>query len=74
MVGGCLFRPGGGGDPVPPRHGRAPAVVGRREREHGTVSVRTRENRQLGELELPRLLQRLQELRDGRVPDAEQRF
>ncbi|NXQ13222.1 SYTM protein, partial [Peucedramus taeniatus] len=49
-------------------------VVGRREREHGTVSVRSRENRQLGELELPRLLQRLQELRDSRVPDAEQRF
>ncbi|XP_066193961.1 threonine--tRNA ligase, mitochondrial isoform X3 [Sylvia atricapilla] len=49
-------------------------VVGRREREHGTVSVRTRENRQLGELELPRVLQRLRELRDSRVPDAEQRF
>ncbi|XP_058716738.1 threonine--tRNA ligase, mitochondrial [Poecile atricapillus] len=49
-------------------------VVGRRERERGTVSVRSRENRQLGELELPRLLQRLRELRDSRVPDAEQRF
>ncbi|NXU34470.1 SYTC protein, partial [Drymodes brunneopygia] len=57
-----------------PPDGRTPAVVGRREREHGTVSVRTRENRQLGELELPRGLQRLRELRDGRVPDAEQRF
>lgn len=57
-----------------PPDGRVPAVVGRREREHGTVSVRTRENRQLGELELPRVLQRLRELRDGRVPDAEQRF
>ncbi|XP_051629961.1 threonine--tRNA ligase, mitochondrial [Manacus candei] len=49
-------------------------VVGRRERERGTVSVRTRDNRQLGELELPRVLRRLRELRDGRVPDAEQRF
>uniref|UniRef100_A0A8C5J1H6 Threonine--tRNA ligase, mitochondrial n=1 Tax=Junco hyemalis TaxID=40217 RepID=A0A8C5J1H6_JUNHY len=49
-------------------------VVGRRERQRGTVSVRSRENRQLGELELPRVLQRLQELRDSRVPDAEQRF
>ncbi|KAM4755740.1 threonine--tRNA ligase, mitochondrial isoform 2-T2 [Cyanocitta cristata] len=49
-------------------------VVGRRERERGTVSVRTRENRQLGELELPRVLRRLRELRDGRVPDAERRF
>lgn len=49
-------------------------MVGRRERQRGTVSVRSRENRQLGELELPRLLQRLQELRDSRVPDAEQRF
>ncbi|NWV21973.1 SYTM protein, partial [Origma solitaria] len=60
--------------PGAPPDGRAPAVVGRREREHGTVSVRTRENRQLGELELPRVLQRLRELRDSRVPDAEQRF
>ncbi|NWQ70686.1 SYTM protein, partial [Neopipo cinnamomea] len=49
-------------------------VVGRRERERGTVSVRTRDNRRLGELELPRVLRRLRELRDGRVPDAERRF
>ncbi|NXR66029.1 SYTM protein, partial [Rhadina sibilatrix] len=74
VVGGCLCRLGGLRDPVPAPDGRVPAVVGRREREHGTVSVRTRENRQLGELELPRVLQRLRELRDGRVPDAEQRF
>ncbi|NWS91930.1 SYTM protein, partial [Toxostoma redivivum] len=62
-----------GGACAPP-DSRVPAVVGRRERDRGTVSVRTRENRQLGELELPRVLQRLQELRDSRVPDAEQRF
>ncbi|XP_074422432.1 threonine--tRNA ligase, mitochondrial isoform X1 [Larus michahellis] len=49
-------------------------VVGRRERDHGTVSVRTRDNRQLGERDLRQVLQRLRELRDTRVPDAEERF
>ncbi|XP_052652595.1 threonine--tRNA ligase, mitochondrial isoform X3 [Harpia harpyja] len=49
-------------------------VVGRRERAHGTVSVRTRDNRQLGERDLHQLLQRLRELRDARVPDAEEQF
>ncbi|XP_068270589.1 threonine--tRNA ligase, mitochondrial [Nyctibius grandis] len=49
-------------------------VVGRRERARGTVSVRTRDNRQLGERDLRRVLQRLRELRDARVPDAEERF
>ncbi|NXC07833.1 SYTC protein, partial [Orthonyx spaldingii] len=77
--GGCCSELGvlrlGGRYPCPPTpDGRAPAVVGRREQQRGTVSVRSRENRQLGELELPRLLQRLRELRDSRVPDAEQRF
>lgn len=72
MGGACAGR--GLRGPRAPPDGRAPAVVGRRERERGTVSVRTRENRRLGELELPRLLRRLQELRDGRVPDAERRF
>ncbi|KAM6190183.1 LOW QUALITY PROTEIN: threonine--tRNA ligase, mitochondrial [Sarcoramphus papa] len=49
-------------------------VVGRRERARGTVSVRTRDNRQLGEHDLRRVLQRLRELRDGASPDAEERF
>ncbi|XP_068026819.1 LOW QUALITY PROTEIN: threonine--tRNA ligase, mitochondrial [Melanerpes formicivorus] len=49
-------------------------VVGPRERARGTVSVRTRQNRRLGEVELRRLLRRLRELRDGRVPDAEESF
>ncbi|XP_064330910.1 threonine--tRNA ligase, mitochondrial isoform X2 [Phalacrocorax carbo] len=49
-------------------------VVGRRERERGTVSVRTRDNRQLGERDLRWVLRRLRELRDARVPDAEERF
>ncbi|XP_042640499.1 threonine--tRNA ligase, mitochondrial isoform X2 [Tyto alba] len=49
-------------------------VVGRQERARGTVSVRTRDNRLLGERDLRRVLQRLRELRDARVPDAEQRF
>ncbi|XP_064032025.1 threonine--tRNA ligase, mitochondrial isoform X2 [Pogoniulus pusillus] len=49
-------------------------VVGRRERARGTADVRTRGNRRLGEVQLPRLLRRLRELRDGRVPDAEESF
>ncbi|XP_052561432.1 threonine--tRNA ligase, mitochondrial [Tympanuchus pallidicinctus] len=49
-------------------------VVGRREQEHGTVSIRTRDNRQLGEHSLGRVLQRLRELRDARVPNAEELF
>ncbi|XP_074709364.1 threonine--tRNA ligase, mitochondrial isoform X2 [Strix uralensis] len=49
-------------------------VVGRRERARGTVSIRTRDNRQLGERDLRRALQRLRELRDARVPDAEEQF
>ncbi|KAM6039381.1 threonine--tRNA ligase, mitochondrial isoform 3-T3 [Chlamydotis macqueenii] len=49
-------------------------VVGRRERERGTVSVRTRDNRQLGERQLRAVMRRLQELRDARVADAEERF
>ncbi|XP_068778127.1 threonine--tRNA ligase, mitochondrial isoform X2 [Struthio camelus] len=49
-------------------------VVGPKEQAHGTVSVRTRDNRQLGERELPEVLRRLRELRDARVPDAEERF
>ncbi|XP_038023774.2 threonine--tRNA ligase, mitochondrial [Anas platyrhynchos] len=49
-------------------------VVGRREQERGTVSVRTRDNRRLGERRLPLLLQRLRELRAARVPNAEELF
>ncbi|KAM6294221.1 LOW QUALITY PROTEIN: threonine--tRNA ligase, mitochondrial [Aegotheles albertisi] len=49
-------------------------VVGPRERGGGSVSVRTRDNLQLGERPLGQALRRLQELRDTRVPDAEQRF
>ncbi|XP_062453713.1 threonine--tRNA ligase, mitochondrial isoform X2 [Rhea pennata] len=49
-------------------------VVGAAEQARGTVSVRTRENRRLGERELPEVLRRLRELRDARVADAEERF
>ncbi|NXC42651.1 SYTC protein, partial [Penelope pileata] len=49
-------------------------VVGRREQEHGTVSVRTRDNQQLGERDLGQVLQRLRELRDARVANAEELF
>lgn len=60
--------------PPTPKPHCPPAVVGRREQEHGTVSIRTRDNRQLGEHSLGRVLQRLQELRDARVPNAEELF
>ncbi|XP_032305116.1 threonine--tRNA ligase, mitochondrial isoform X1 [Coturnix japonica] len=49
-------------------------VVGRREQENCTVSIRTRDNRQLGEHNLHQVLQRLRELRDTRVPNAEELF
>ncbi|XP_065509654.1 threonine--tRNA ligase, mitochondrial isoform X4 [Caloenas nicobarica] len=49
-------------------------VVGPRERSRGTVSVRTRDNRHRGERELRPALRRLQELRDTRVPNAEELF
>ncbi|XP_075381195.1 threonine--tRNA ligase, mitochondrial isoform X5 [Mycteria americana] len=49
-------------------------VVGPRERARGTVNVRTRDNRRLGERDLRWVLQRLRELRDARVPNAEERF
>lgn len=59
----------------PPSHALgAPTVVGRRERERGTVSVRSRNNRQLGERDLHWVLRRLRELCDTRVPDAEEQF
>lgn len=62
------------GPPPRPHPLGAPTVVGRRERERGTVSVRSRDNRQLGERDLHWVLRRLRELRDTRVPDAEERF
>uniref|UniRef100_A0A8V5GSS0 threonine--tRNA ligase n=1 Tax=Melopsittacus undulatus TaxID=13146 RepID=A0A8V5GSS0_MELUD len=49
-------------------------VVGARERASGTVSIRTRENRDVGQQELGLVLRRLQELRDERVWDAERCF
>ncbi|XP_061872189.1 threonine--tRNA ligase, mitochondrial [Colius striatus] len=49
-------------------------VVGPRERARGSASVRSRDNAQRGEWDVGRLLRRLQELRDRRVPDAEQRL
>lgn len=74
IQGGGLCGTWRGGHGAPPTHLVPPAVVGRRERAHGTVSVRTRDNRQLGERDLHWVLQRLRELRDARVPDAEERF
>ncbi|XP_062465971.1 threonine--tRNA ligase, mitochondrial-like [Pezoporus occidentalis] len=49
-------------------------VVGARERASGTVSIRTRENRSVGQRALGPVLRRLQELRDARVRDAERCF
>lgn len=49
-------------------------VVGRKEQSKGTVNVRTRDNRQLGERDLTAAVRRLLELQDARVPDAEQVF
>ncbi|KAM9515197.1 threonine--tRNA ligase, mitochondrial [Guaruba guarouba] len=49
-------------------------VVGPRERASGTVSIRTRDNRSVGQRELGPVLRRLQELRDARVRDAERCF
>ncbi|NXL53501.1 SYTM protein, partial [Podilymbus podiceps] len=49
-------------------------VVGPREQARSTVSIRARDNRQLGERDLHQVLHRLQELRDARVPNAEECF
>uniref|UniRef100_A0A673TLD3 threonine--tRNA ligase n=1 Tax=Suricata suricatta TaxID=37032 RepID=A0A673TLD3_SURSU len=49
-------------------------VVGQKEQSKGTVNIRTRENRQLGERDLTEAVQRLLELQGARVPDAEQVF
>lgn len=50
------------------------AVVGPKEQSKGTVSVRTRENRRLGERDLTEAVARLLELQDTRVPNAEEIF
>ncbi|NXA57367.1 SYTC2 ligase, partial [Nothocercus julius] len=49
-------------------------VVGPQERARGTVNVRTRDNRRVGERELPALLQRLRELCAARAPRAEEQL
>lgn len=49
-------------------------VVGQREQNRRTVNVRTRENRQLGERGLAEAVQRLLELQNARVPNAEEMF
>lgn len=51
-----------------------PAVVGPKEQSKGTVNVRTRENRRLGERDLTEAVRRLLELQDTRVPNAEEIF
>lgn len=49
-------------------------VVGQREQSQMSVNVRTRDNRQLGERGLAESVQRLLELQDARVPNAEELF
>uniref|UniRef100_A0A8C6E9W1 Threonine--tRNA ligase, mitochondrial n=1 Tax=Moschus moschiferus TaxID=68415 RepID=A0A8C6E9W1_MOSMO len=49
-------------------------VVGQREQSKRTVNIRTRDNRQLGERDLAEAVQRLLELQDTRVPNAEEIF
>ncbi|KAK2084218.1 Threonine--tRNA ligase, mitochondrial [Saguinus oedipus] len=51
-----------------------PAVVGQREQSKSTVNIRTRDNRLLGEWSLPEAVQRLLELQNTRVPNAEEIF
>ncbi|XP_027479014.1 threonine--tRNA ligase, mitochondrial isoform X4 [Zalophus californianus] len=49
-------------------------VVGQREQSKRKVNVRTRDNRRLGERDLTEAVQRLLELQNTRVPDAEEVF
>lgn len=51
-----------------------PAVVGPREQSKGTVNIRTRDNRRLGERDLPEAVRRLLELQSARAPNAEEIF
>lgn len=51
-----------------------PAVVGPREQSRGTVNVRTRDNRRLGERALADAVRRLLQLQSTRAPDAEEIF
>ncbi|KAM5160545.1 threonine--tRNA ligase, mitochondrial isoform 3-T3 [Callospermophilus lateralis] len=49
-------------------------VVGQQEQSKRTVNIRTRSNRRLGEWDLTRAVQRLLELQNTRVPNAEEIF
>ncbi|KAM4862105.1 threonine--tRNA ligase, mitochondrial [Thomomys bottae] len=49
-------------------------VVGQKEQSKRTVNIRTRDNGRLGELDLTAAVQRLLELQNSRVPNAEEIF
>ncbi|XP_022419901.1 threonine--tRNA ligase, mitochondrial isoform X2 [Delphinapterus leucas] len=49
-------------------------VVGQKEQSKRTVNIRTRDNRRLGERDLVEAVQRLLELQNTRVPNAEEIF
>ncbi|XP_021570876.1 threonine--tRNA ligase, mitochondrial isoform X3 [Carlito syrichta] len=49
-------------------------VVGQKEQSRRTVNIRTRDNRRLGERDLTEAVQRLVQLQNARVPNAEEIF
>ncbi|XP_029413104.1 threonine--tRNA ligase, mitochondrial isoform X2 [Nannospalax galili] len=49
-------------------------VVGQKEQSKRTVNIRTRDNQQLGERDLTEAVQRLLELQNARIPNAEESF
>lgn len=49
-------------------------VVGQKEQSKRTVNIRTRDNHRLGERDLAEAVQRLLELQNTRVPNAEEIF
>lgn len=49
-------------------------VIGQKEQNKRTVNIRTRDNRQLGERDLTAAVQRLLELQNARVSNAEEVF
>jgi threonyl-tRNA synthetase len=51
-----------------------PAVVGQKEQSKRTVNIRTRDNRRLGEWDLTDAMERLLELQNTRVSNAEEIF
>lgn len=49
-------------------------VVGQQEQNHGSINIRTRDNKVLGEFPLNEVLQRFKELAERRTNHAEDEF